>query len=78
MVLRKRALLGKMRSATRAMITHSVNRKVTKRSCQQRSPSLRSLTRNSSAQIKSASVIMTVTATTPTHLDVMGPVALGH
>ena len=39
--------------------------------------SLRILTRNSSSRIKSASASMTPTATTPTHPDVMGLVALG-
>ena len=70
----KKGLPGKTRSATRAMKTHSVNRKVTMRSCQQRSPNLRNLTRNSNAQIKSAGVTATAT---PTHPEVMGPVALG-
>ena len=74
MVLRKRALPGKTCSATRAMKKHSVNRNVTMRSCQQRSPNLRNLTRNSSVQIKSAGVTATAT---PTHPEVMGLVALG-
>ncbi len=39
--------------------------------------SLKSPTGNSSTQARNASMIMIVTATTPMHPEVMGPVALG-
>jgi hypothetical protein len=46
-------------------------------SCLQRLQSLKNPARKSGVQTKSASVITTVTATTPTHPEVMGPVAQG-
>ncbi len=76
MVLQKRALQGRTHSASHAMEVHCLTRKLTMSSCEQKLLNLRNPIGNSSTQPKSASVITTVTATTPTHLEVMGPVAL--
>ena len=80
-VLQKGPSQGRVRSATRiTRATEMCHTNITLAmcSCPRRLQSLKSLTRNSSARTKSASAVATVTATTPTHPEVMGLVALGN
>ncbi len=77
-VLQKKALQGRMRSTLHATNVHHASRIQAMQSCLRRSQSLKNLIRNSSAQTKRASMVTTVTETTPTHLGMMGLVALGN
>jgi hypothetical protein len=65
-------------SAIHTIKTRHARVTIVTRSCPQRSQSLKNLTRNSSARIRSASAIVTATVTTPTPPQVMGRVDLGN
>jgi hypothetical protein len=67
---------GKRRSTIHAVRMHHESIILPTCSCLQKSQ-VENLTRNSSVLTKSASAIVTVTAKTPTHPEVMDTVALG-
>ena len=78
MVLKKGPLQGRAHSANRTTETRHASITLVTCSCPQRSRSFKNQTRNSGMQTKSTSPIVTATATTPIHHEVMVPEALGN
>jgi hypothetical protein len=74
----KRPSQGRAHSAIHTLQMRCTSIIILMCSCLQKSPNLKNLTRNSSTLTKSISAIVTVTAKTPTHPELMGTVALGN
>ena len=76
--LRKKALQGKACSAIHTVKMRLMSIIIPMHNCLQKLQNLKKLTKNSSVLTETISMIVTVTAKTLTHPEVMGTVALGN